>query len=503
MRHTAIPLLLLAVGSLSRTRGGDLPGGPLAPSPAQQTPWRPPEPPVAPPRRGEPPAFLRQPGVRVPLALAVDLALRNGTATRDAWLKARAAAAEYGAKRGEYFPVISAGGNFTRSEQSAQGGKIHFQQTSYGPTISLTWLLLDFGGRSARVDQARAALLAADWRHDAAIQDTIYATEQAYFDFQGAKALRTAAQAAQNDARAHLDAAQERRRVGAATIADVLTAQTAVSEAELASESAEGRIAVLRGALLAGLGLPVTLDVDVEELPVDIQATVREIPIERLLDEALAGRPDLVAQRAEAEKAESKAREVRSEGLPTIGFTTTAGRVFYEIPAGPPANNFSIGVTLNVPVFSGGRNHYDALQRRLEADEARNAVRMREDVVITEVFAAYHGELTAARQLKSGEDLLIAATQSEAVAQGRYQAGVGSMLELLTAQRSLSAARAQTVQSSTGWLLAVARLARATGTLEPPSATLTAPLPASTPATVPVPANPAHAAAIVPGDSTP
>jgi outer membrane protein TolC len=52
------------------------------------------------------------------------------------------------------------------------------------------------------------------------------------------------------------------------------------------------------------------------------------------------------------------------------------------------------------------------------------------------------------------------------VALGRYRAGVGGIIELLTAEAALENARAQEVQARTDWFLSIAQLAHATGTLE-------------------------------------
>ena len=60
-------------------------------------------------------------------------------------------------------------GSLTRQKQAALGGRSIFLQTTYGPTASLTWLLLDFGGRSADVEEAKRALFAADYTHNATI----------------------------------------------------------------------------------------------------------------------------------------------------------------------------------------------------------------------------------------------------------------------------------------------------------------------------------------------
>jgi outer membrane protein TolC len=53
------------------------------------------------------------------------------------------------------------------------------------------------------------------------------------------------------------------------------------------------------------------------------------------------------------------------------------------------------------------------------------------------------------------------------VADGRYRAGVGSILDLLTAQSALADARSQEAQARSLWFLSMAQLAYATGALAP------------------------------------
>jgi outer membrane protein len=56
------------------------------------------------------------------------------------------------------------------------------------------------------------------------------------------------------------------------------------------------------------------------------------------------------------------------------------------------------------------------------------------------------------------------------VVAARYKAGVGSILDLLTAQGALDRARALETQARTAWFVTLARLAHATGTLWQPGA---------------------------------
>ena len=91
-----------------------------------------------------------------------------------------------------------------------------------------------------------------------------------------------------------------------------------------------------------------------------------------------------------------------------------------------------------------------------------------EQQIILQVWTSYQAVKTAEKRVGSAQDLLAAAQQSAEVAQGRYKAGVGSILDLLTAQSALANARAQDVQARATWLVAIASLAHDTGTLGVP-----------------------------------
>jgi len=92
-------------------------------------------------------------------------------------------------------------------------------------------------------------------------------------------------------------------------------------------------------------------------------------------------------------------------------------------------------------------------------------VRAAEQEVSYQVYASHSDFLTARARVTTTDDLLASARQSEQVALGRYREGVGSILDLLTAQRSLAQARAQQVNARLSWHIALARLARDIGQL--------------------------------------
>src|SRR5437773_2608699 len=156
-------------------------------------------------------------GSPLTLAQAIDIALANNPTTRTAWLEARAAEAGVGSARAAYFPEVDVLAGATRSRSSAEGARA---TTTITPSLALTYLLFDFGGREAQVEQARQTLVAANFSNNAAMRDVVLRVQQQYYALLDAKALLAAQDATLKERRANLDAADARHKAGVATIAD-------------------------------------------------------------------------------------------------------------------------------------------------------------------------------------------------------------------------------------------------------------------------------------------
>lgn len=420
----------------------------------------------------EVPEEYLKPGTTLSLVQLVDVALRSNPSTREAWSYARAAAAQVGAKRSLYFPVIEVDGQVQRQKQATVGGQFTFLQTTYGPSVAASWLLFDFGGREADVEEATRALYAADWTHNAAIQDVVLSVAQAYYGYLNSKALVIARQANLDEARRSLDAADERHRAGVATIADVLQAKTSASQIELQLQDTQGQLQIIRGALATAVGVPANIPVEVGQLPEELPLDMVKKSVDELIDRAVAERPDLAASRFTALAAQSKIRSVAAEGLPKLALNANGNRTFYSTPNVPDpfSTNYSGAVLLRIPVFTGFDVAYRTQKAKEEAEALKAGAERLEDRVILDVWSSYYAVQTATQRIATTRDLLASALQSADVAAGRYKAGVGSIIDLLTAQSALADARAQEVQARSLWFLAMAELAHATGALVPKAA---------------------------------
>jgi outer membrane protein TolC len=434
----------------------------------------PPAAPAAPPARPEaaPPGPAAEVPPPAPRSLAdlVDLALSRDPATRATWHDARAAAAQAGSARSLYLPSLDASANLLAQQPPSSPGRTAVEQTTYGASAAVTWILLDVGARRALVDESDRLLAAARLAEHAAVADLVLAVQQSYFQYLAARALVDAEYAAVRQGEASLAAAEGRQRAGLATVADVLQARTALSQTRLVQQRAEGQALAERGALATLVGLPPTAELEVGELPEAVDAAAAEPQIEQLLAAAAVQNPDLGRARAAAEAAAARARAAARAPWPTLAFQGTASQVFFIDPKGTdPYTSWTAGLVLRIPTFDGNRPAYEALAAREAAEAARERADAAAQRVALDVWTSWQGLRTASRQIATARDLVDSATASAEVAAGRYREGVGSIVDLLNAQAALELARAEDVRARTNFLVGLAQLARATGRLELPS----------------------------------
>jgi outer membrane protein len=489
-----VPVLLLCLAALGACVSAPprIEGVPAAP-PQPNSYWTPPPSVTTPLAARAPAAAVRPDAAAAPpapealrqltLADAVDIALRNNPATRLSWTQARAAADLYGASRGALVPELTGSATVTRSKSVAVPGRLTGERTQYGPSVNLSYLVLDFGGRSGAIAAARQTAIAANLAHNTTVQNTVLQVETSVFSYLATRALRDAQRTALDEAAANLAAANDRHDVGLATIADVLQARTAHSQAELDLETLEGQLSVTRGALAVSMGLPANTTVDLpEETAADTSAVdAVTASVDALIETATRNRPDLQEARAQARLAEAQLEQTRAAALPALEFGATGGHTQSNL-SGYAGNSYSLTLGLSVPLFSGFSHLYEIRAADEQVKAAKARAELTRQQVALQVFTSYYAMRTAGQRVRTSADLLASAQQSEQVARGRYTEGVGSILDLLVAQSALAGARAQAVQARWEWRTALAQLAHDAGVLGIHGEALT-PLTTSSPGT--------------------
>jgi outer membrane protein TolC len=394
----------------------------------------------------------------------IDVALRNNPATKVSWTQARAAVDVYGSTQGRLYPTLIAGVTANQQLTAPTPGRASVERAQYGPSAQLSYTVLDFGGRAGSIDVARQTAVAADLTHNATVENTILQVESAAFTYLGTRAQRDAAKAALDEATAALDAANERHRVGLATIADVLQARTARSQAELALETLEGSVLVTRGALAVAMGLAANTPIDIPDVGAQDSVHFVAESVDTLIELAVRNRPELATSRAQAAAAQAQIRVVKAASLPALALTATGATNGSSAPgfSGPV---YQIGVGVQVPVFTGFSTQFDVRSAQEQYQSALARTEATKQQVIQQVFTAYYTLKTSTERVRTTRDLLASATQSEVVARERYKEGVGSIVDLLIAQSALADARAESATARWTWRSALAQLAHDVGIL--------------------------------------
>lgn len=401
------------------------------------------------------------PGKVLTLADTVDLALCHQPQVQATWASIKLQAAQLGEARAAYLPTLNAGASRYRDGiNSEQGSSTRSVGTLYA---TLTWRLLDFGGRSANQRAADVLLQAALASQDAALQKAMAAAVGLYHDAHSARAAEQARERALELARQVLATAIKREQRGVGALPETLQARSFVAKAELELARAIGQHKRSLVALAVGVGLldqagdvPVlTLSSEVEEDPLGLE---QNLP--GWLQSARQYHPAILAARAQLEAAREKVKVARSEGMPTLDLS--ASRFINGRPnqgGGSRGDRETVvGLNLNIPVFEGYARNYkiDGTQAQVELREAE--LRDVQAQVLGDIATTYAEATTALRSMASARALLEAAQRAVESVRRKYDAGAADIVEMLNAQSVLGDAELERIRSLSDWRSARLRL---------------------------------------------
>ncbi|MHB8425318.1 MAG: TolC family protein [Gammaproteobacteria bacterium] len=409
-------------------------------------------------------ALVTSPLGTLTLLNVTEIALCNNPQTRAAWINTRIAAAQLGISRASYLPSVSLSAvrQWNRSSGASLAGN-GVSTTETNVALSLQYLLFDFGGRSAQVESDREALIAADLSQDAEIQSVLFSTIQDYYDLLATTESVNAARATLHSGQVAYAAAVAQHQAGTVTLSDVLQAQTALSQARFTLTQTLGTMRTARGTLANIMGLPADTRFAVATPAPPSPNSGMQATLKQLIAQAARARPDLAAARAEVQSAKAGVTVVKSSGLPALSAFATPQYVDSNVFGSQRQTVF--GLSLSVPLFSGFSTTYQIHKARAELDSARTARDQLANQVSLQVFDAYTAYLTAREALAASGDLVASAQASAQLALGRYQAGAGNILDVLSANAALAAARSEDIQTRYDLYIAQASLAEAVGNL--------------------------------------
>ena len=401
----------------------------------------------------------------------IDLAQRANPDTRAAWEQARAAAARLAGSESVYLPAVALAvtGGARRESFPTPAGSFTATGPFLEPQLELTWALLDLP-RFASVDVARALVQQASFAFSRRHQEVMFAVARAFYALDASHAHLDAAQATLRSATVDEEAVRARLQVGLATRPELLLAREATARAAFDVVAATGAVRSTEAALATVVGAAPVLQLRIT--PLDVQPLPGRIavPVRELLETALQRRPDLQALIASVHGHEADVRRARRAFAPRLSLKGSVGYQLWRFDAVPPSQTFTVADTqfdthlqLDWQLFQGFARLNDL--RAAEAERAASAASLTSGALraLRETWTAYFDVETAQRKVEFASALLASADEAYAATLESYRRGLGTLIDLLTAERDLANARSTLVESRAELLTAAAALTLAVG----------------------------------------
>ena len=400
----------------------------------------------------------------IPLPEAVALAQQNGLAAVQARGQVRTAESSVKAARSALLPSL----NFTMGQVNQSGDRFDNQGRlvpflapqpwSYSTGISSSVNLFDGGRRLSEIRRTRYDVGSAEANEVSQRFNLALQVKTQYYTILAARESEAAARAQLEQADEQLKASIARTRAGVATLSDSLRSVVAVGNAQLALITARNNLRVASAALtrLVGSTTPVTaLPSDTLDLAL---APIDSASLAALLVEA----PAVRQSQAQLQSANAAVRSARTPYLPTIDLSfQRSGNGFdkyYGIGSKSLAytNNFSL--RLAYPLWNNYQRE-DALNRaKVQEDVAEATVRdakLGAEQNLVQQLAALR---TAQQRIALQQVSVAAAVEDLRVQRQRYSLGASTLLDVLTSQTTLDAARLALIQARQDFRVARAQL---------------------------------------------
>ncbi len=398
-----------------------------------------------------PPAVPAPDAEPLSLAECIETALLNSPKARRSLQITRAEAARAGRARAPMLPQMEFEASAARHEQ---------RREKYDASFGVRQLLFDFGTTRAERDSAESALLSSKLRHNDLLMDVALETQMNYYRLLNAKARLEAAEESVKQRKKHVEMAEVRYKTGVANKSEVLQTQVLLSQAELEVVNERSRIRDAHGRLAVSMGLRPSAEFEVRDIPEEvIGQELADAAV--LMDQAIERRPALQSAAAEVMSVKGMLRAEESARWPVLSGTARAGRTGDKIL--PPDEEWTLGLNLNWPIFTGFDRTHRIKEQEALVEAAAKEYEDKLRGVELQVWEAYSELLRAVQVISSAEVYLESARESLRVVEAEYEEGQIGIVELTDAQTNFTHARVSRAEARLDWHMALGKLERAVG----------------------------------------
>ena len=399
----------------------------------------------------------------------IDIALFNSPSTHLAWEATRVKEAEIYQAKSKFYPQLTISASAQREKAEANQPTADINDFKYGPASQITYLLLDFGGRKADVEEASLRLLAANFQFNQSIQDLLLEVEKSYYVLYSNQSELKAARINLKETRLLLNAAQQKFQAGLVSKLNILEAQYNYDNSAYNFQKASSNIKIAKANLAQVLGFPPNINLEVttplREIPTDISSQ----DIHQLIKTSLTSKPNIMSLKKTLQAQKEAVKAASSDLWPEITIGGSAAKNWYKYyNLQKEYNNDSeyagyLNVTWNI--FDGfyNLNKKQAQEATLEAEYQK--LSQAELTASLNIWTNYYAFKTARKEYTSAKASFNNAKAIYNSISENYQAGLKDILDLIKTKSQLSEASSNLIQSENNLFISLANLAHATGSI--------------------------------------
>jgi len=386
------------------------------------------------------------------LSRAVALALEKNPLVGDAAAKTAQAQAELDEAKSGFGPKIDAGLGATWLKEAREtlgtgtvltgpgaGGSVLSRvplgyEDTYQAALTLTQVLYSGGTLTANRKAAELNLASVQAQETRTRQSVIYSVQSAFYSLQRARAKLKVALENLSLTRAHLKQVEAFYRAGVVAKNEVLRVQVSVSQAEQERIKAENAIQVGFAALQRAVGVPlpgVAQDVRMEPPTLDMPGDPAAL--------ALANRSELTSLNRSREAALQLAEASAGQARPQVALQGQLSTTDDEFPPTEGAE-WSVNLGVQWRLYDHGEVKSQIAQAQAQALQLLHRYDDMKNQILQEVAVASSDLASATARIAVGKDQVIQAQEDYRMALKRYEAQVGTNIDVIDARVYLIAA---------------------------------------------------------------
>ncbi|HEV8615516.1 MAG TPA: TolC family protein [Methylomirabilota bacterium] len=322
-------------------------------------------------------------------------------------------------------------------------------------SVSLSQLLFDFGKTFASTDAARRLSDVAFEDIELQRQLVTLTVKESFTNINFAQRLIRVQEQALERANLNLRSAQGFFQVGTRPKSDVTRAEVDVANARVDLIRARNAERNARVALNTAMGIPANTPTQIQD-----NLIYRDVALDsvQLLSVALRQRPESKQARLRVDQADALARRTVRDFFPDITGSGTYGATRSDMN-----EIWDITFALTWTLYDGGNRIARFKEAKANLDSAKSNVKATDLNISRDVEQAYINVTEANERIGAAQTAVASAQENFRLAQGRFDAGVGTILELTDAQLALTQAQNTEAQALADYQISLARLDRAVG----------------------------------------